>query len=178
MRNPVVSATLFDVARVFGSAAGSLGTAKAEAGRMMDMSGFADLTAGWEMSVTMQLRTPLKWLRRHREFHAGAERPTEILPAEHACWVPVAKTWRELGIDADEISSSTMASQIGQIPVDGGDFVPDRIPDHRGRRGGSTRRPRRAASSIRGIAFRTRAARSQAKGCNESKSDGFRRFLR
>jgi hypothetical protein len=72
----------------------------------------------------MQLRTPLKWLQRHREFHAGAERPSEALPPEHACWVPVPKSWRELGIDADEIPSSTMASQIGQIPADGGDFLP------------------------------------------------------
>jgi hypothetical protein len=49
-----------------------------------DMSEFADLTAGWQMSVTMQLRTPLKWLQRHREFHAGADRPAEALPMEHA----------------------------------------------------------------------------------------------
>ena len=91
---------------------------------MTDMSNFADLTSGWEISVTMQLRTPLKWLQRHREFHAGAELPSEVLPPEHACWVPVPKRWRDLGIDADEIPLSTMASQIGQIPVDGGDFLP------------------------------------------------------
>lgn len=87
-------------------------------------SDFVDLTSGWEISVTMQLRTPLKWLRRHREFHAGAQWPEEALPMEHACWVPVPKTWRELGIDADEIPETTMASQIGQIPIDGGDFLP------------------------------------------------------
>ncbi len=83
-----------------------------------------DILAGWQMSVTMQLRTPLKWLQRHREFHAGANRPAEDLPQEHACWVPVTKTWRSIGIDADEIPETTMASQIGQIPVDGGDFLP------------------------------------------------------
>ncbi|MDB5615923.1 hypothetical protein [Tardiphaga sp.] len=86
--------------------------------------GFEDLIAGWEMSVTMQLRTPLKWLQRHREFHVGAAPPAEALPPEHACWVPVLKTWRELGIDEDEIPHTTMASEIGQIPVDGGDFLP------------------------------------------------------
>jgi hypothetical protein len=89
-----------------------------------DMTGFEDLIAGWEISVTMQLRTPLEWLRRHREYRAGAKRPTKALPPEHACWVPVPKTWRDLGIDADEIPPSTMASQVGQIPVDGGDFLP------------------------------------------------------
>jgi hypothetical protein len=83
-----------------------------------------DVLAGWQMSVTMQLRTPFKWLQRHRAFHAGAVRPAEALPMEHACWVPVTKTWRAIGIDADEIPETTMASQIGQIPVDGGDFLP------------------------------------------------------
>jgi hypothetical protein len=96
-----------------------MGKAEIEEGRMTDMSNFADLTFGWEMSVTMQLRTPLKWLQRHREFHAGAGRPSEALPPEHACWVPVPKSWRELGIDEDEVPETTMASQIGQIPVDG-----------------------------------------------------------
>jgi hypothetical protein len=89
-----------------------------------DMSEFTDLTAGWQMSVTMQTRTPLKWLQRHREYHAGADRPAEQLPPEHACWVPVVKMWRSLGIDLDEVPHTTMASQIGQIPVDGGDFLP------------------------------------------------------
>lgn len=89
-----------------------------------DMSEFADLTAGWQMSVTMQLRTPLKWLQRHREFHAGADRPAEALPPEHACWVPLTKAWRSIGIDMDEVPETTMASQAGQIPVDGGDFLP------------------------------------------------------
>jgi hypothetical protein len=84
----------------------------------------SDVLAGWEMSVTMQLRTPLKWLLRHHEFHAGADRPEEALPPEHACWVPVTRTWRAIGIDANEIPHTTMASQIGQIPVDGGNFLP------------------------------------------------------
>jgi len=88
------------------------------------MSDFADLTAGWDLVVTMQLRTPLKWLRRHREFHAGAERPTEALPPEHACWMPVPKSWRELGIVEDEVPESAMVSEVGQLPVDGGDFLP------------------------------------------------------
>jgi hypothetical protein len=89
-----------------------------------DMSEFLDVTAGWQTSVTMQLRIPLKWLQRHREYHAGSDRPLEQLPPEHACWVPVVKTWRSLGIDTDELPDITMASQVGQISVDGGDFLP------------------------------------------------------
>ena len=88
------------------------------------LNGFDDIIKGWELSVTMQLRTPLKWLQRHREFHEGPERPKETPPPEHACWVPVPHTWRELGIDADDVPEKTMASQVGQIPVDGGDFLP------------------------------------------------------
>jgi hypothetical protein len=38
-----------------------------------------DVIKGWEMSVTMQLRTPPEWLQRHREFHEGALPPTEQL---------------------------------------------------------------------------------------------------
>jgi hypothetical protein len=83
-----------------------------------------DVLAGWEMSVTMQLRTPLKWLQRHREFHAGAVRPDEELPPEHACWVPVTKTWRAIGVDVEDVPETTMASQVGQISIDGGDFLP------------------------------------------------------
>jgi len=89
-----------------------------------DMSDFSDLMDGWQMSVTMQLRTPLKWLQRHGEYCAGADSPAEQLPPEHACWVPVLKTWRSLGIDMDEVPETTMASEIGQIPADGGDFLP------------------------------------------------------
>jgi hypothetical protein len=90
---------------------------------LLDTSEFADMISGWEMSVTMQLRTPLVWLRRHRELHPGPARPVEDLPPEHSCWVPVPKTWKELGIDAPEVPESTMASQIGQIPINGGDFL-------------------------------------------------------
>lgn len=84
---------------------------------------WSEVIKGWEMSVTMQTRTPLKWLQRHREFHEGRERPIEELPPEFAIWVPVPKSWRELGIDADDVPESTMASQIGQIPLNGGDFL-------------------------------------------------------
>jgi DNA-directed RNA polymerase subunit RPC12/RpoP len=83
-----------------------------------------DVLAGWELSVTMQRRTPLAWLLRHREFHEGGDPPTEIVPMQHACWVPVTRSWRSLGVDMGEIPETTMASEIGEIPVNGGDFLP------------------------------------------------------
>lgn len=83
-----------------------------------------DIIAGWQLSVTMQRRTPLAWLLRHGEFHEGSDRPREIVPMQHACWVPVTRSWRSLGIEVDETRETTMASEIGQIPVNGGDFLP------------------------------------------------------
>ena len=69
---------------------------------LVDMDN-SDVLAGWEMSVTMQRGTPLKWLQRHVEFHEGSKQPAEKIPMQHACWVPVVKTWRAIGIDMDEI---------------------------------------------------------------------------
>jgi hypothetical protein len=83
-----------------------------------------DILAGWLLSVTMQRRTPLAWLRRHGEFHEGSDPPAEVVPMQHACWVPVTRSWRSLGIEMDEIPETTMASEVGQIPVNGGDFLP------------------------------------------------------
>jgi len=83
-----------------------------------------DIIAGWKLSVTMQRRTPLAWLLRHGEFHEGSDPPTEPVPMLHGCWLPVPRSWRSLGIDADEVPETTMASEVGQIPVDGGDFLP------------------------------------------------------
>jgi hypothetical protein len=82
-----------------------------------------DILAGWLLSVTMQRRTPLVWLQRHGEFHEGSDPPAEVVPMPHACWVPVTRSWRSLDIDLDEMPE-TMASEVGQIPANGGDFLP------------------------------------------------------
>jgi hypothetical protein len=88
------------------------------------MEGFDKIIAGWQLCVTLQTRTPLIWLRRHNEFHEGEQRPAEEVPPEHAIWVSVTRPWRELGIGLDDLPKGTMASQIGQVPADGGDFLP------------------------------------------------------
>jgi predicted flap endonuclease-1-like 5' DNA nuclease len=43
---------------------------------------------------------------------------------QHGIWTIQTKSWRELGFDIDELPPSTMASEIGQIAQDGGDFLP------------------------------------------------------
>ena len=78
-----------------------------------------DFISGWQLCVTMQTRTPLEWLLRHGEI---SDDPKPV-PMEHAAWIPVMRTWRDLGIDIDEIPPSTMASQVGPIPEDGGEFL-------------------------------------------------------
>ena len=88
-------------------------------------SGFDDVLEGWEFVATMNQHTPLWILEKHGESHPG---PPEDLPEyggqEHGIWVPVTKGWEELGIEADEVEGSMMASMVGQIPSDGGDFLP------------------------------------------------------
>jgi hypothetical protein len=81
-----------------------------------------DILAGWLLSVAMQRRTPLAWLQRHGEFHEGSDPPAEAAPMQHACWLPVTRSWRSLDIDLDEMPETTMASEVGQIPANGGDF--------------------------------------------------------
>ena len=78
-----------------------------------------DLIKGWRLSVTMSLETPLEWLERHGE---RAKKPSEV-PAQLAIWTPALKSFRELGFEVGEVQESTMASAIGQIPVNGGEFL-------------------------------------------------------
>lgn len=93
---------------------------------MANLQGSFDdsLIVGWRLSVVLLRRTPLVWLQRHGEFHLGSKMPTEIVPMDAAYWMPVLKTWRELGIDTNEFPEGTMASEAGQVPLNGGDFLP------------------------------------------------------
>ena len=52
----------------------------------------------------------------------GSETPPR-LPIHKGCrciTVPITKTYRQLGLDMDEISSGTRSSAIGQVPAEGG----------------------------------------------------------
>ncbi len=86
----------------------------------------AEMTAGWEFVATMQLRTPLRVLRLHRQFSPGIDPPPVVTQEMwEGIWVRRLKSWRELGLDIDGSPNAdgTMASEIGQIPKDGGDFL-------------------------------------------------------
>jgi hypothetical protein len=79
-----------------------------------------DLITGWQLEVTMSSTTPLEWLLRDGET---AKNPQDVLQL-HGHWAPKLRTFRELGFAVDEVEDSTRASEIGQIPIDGGDFLP------------------------------------------------------
>lgn len=77
----------------------------------------SNLIKSMEFSATMQLRTPLRVLKRHAEIHSDASTEPPKIAKElwEGVWVPQVKTWREMGVDINEISESSMASNIGQI---------------------------------------------------------------
>lgn len=84
-----------------------------------------DISRGWVFGATIQMRTPLRVLLRHGEIHEGLSDPPPIAKSRwEGFWMPRLKTFREMGIDLNELSfESTMASDVGQIPTDGGAYL-------------------------------------------------------
>lgn len=82
-----------------------------------------DLIKGMQFFATMQLRTPLRVLKRHGEIHSDSNTDPPKIAKElwEGIWVPHLRTWRELGLNVDE-AKSTMASTIGQIQPS--DYLP------------------------------------------------------
>ena len=81
------------------------------------------LVVGLQFIATHQLRVPLRVLSRHGEVHRDMHSPAPIIamaPFE-GIWLPLTKTYRELGIDMDELPW-TVASDIG--PVLSHDYLP------------------------------------------------------
>ena len=90
------------------------------------LDGWADdeLIEGFEFCATLQLRTPLRILKRHNEQFKGRGKPPKIVDEQwQGYWSPKAKSWRDLGIDIEEAPMDTMASDVGPIPSDGGDYL-------------------------------------------------------
>lgn len=96
-----------------------------ESGKSYSLSELADsssdLISHWRFSAVMNPTTPLSYLRRHGQ--TSKVRKDE--PPAFGIWLPVTKSWKELGIPLSEPeTTSDMASAIGLIPTDGGDFLP------------------------------------------------------
>jgi hypothetical protein len=80
-----------------------------------------DIISGWRYCATLQLRTPLFVLQQHgRLVPATSGGPPELTPEMwHGIWIP------GLGEEFAYLSrGATMASEVGQIPADGGDYLP------------------------------------------------------
>ncbi len=92
----------------------------------IDVAAHSDLLSGWRFVATMQLRTPLRVLSRHGEVHKGLSSEPPIIAREQweGIWVATTRSYRELGIDMEEPALTIIASDVGTIPADGGDYLP------------------------------------------------------
>lgn len=78
----------------------------------------ADIVKGVRYTATLDSRTTLLCSSRDGNLY-GIGKAKPAIPAHINCrslYVPVLKTWRELGIDADEVDASTRSSMDGQVP--------------------------------------------------------------
>lgn len=80
--------------------------------------------SGIEFEATLQLRTPLRVLLHHGEHYTknDGRQPKIAHEPWEGIWVPKTKTFRELGIDMDEIVSDVFASHIG--PIHAKEYLP------------------------------------------------------
>lgn len=74
----------------------------------------------WKFTAALKTSTPLEWLLQHGQT---TKSPIKV-PHKFGVWVPVTNSLRELIFPSRRSPSSAMASQVGQIPHDGGEFLP------------------------------------------------------
>ena len=85
--------------------------------------GNQDIFKGVSFVATIQLRTPFRVLKHHGEiFNGPGSPPSYAKEMWEGIWVPVTKSFIELGIPIEE-PPSEMASEIGPIPSTGGNFL-------------------------------------------------------
>lgn len=76
-----------------------------------------DIVDGFIFKATMQLRTPLRVLKRHGEIHSdiNTKRPEIAREMWEGMWALKQKTWRELGFDIDDFDENMSSSDIGYV---------------------------------------------------------------
>lgn len=84
--------------------------------RHLDASLHRDIVVGYQFIATLQLRTPLRVLKRHGEIHKipNYQPPMIAREAWEGIWVPKTRV---------TLPQSMTASEIGPIPADGGDYL-------------------------------------------------------
>ncbi|GGE21838.1 hypothetical protein GCM10011529_30580 [Polymorphobacter glacialis] len=93
--------------------------------RGVNLRADADIIRGFQFCATLQLRTPLRVLSRHGEIFDEIDRAAPQIAKEQweGIWVPKLRSWKEMGFDIKEMQGETMASSVGQIPRDGGNYL-------------------------------------------------------
>jgi hypothetical protein len=83
-----------------------------------------DMIIGWEYCATLDLETPLVALEMDGVTQPGVEPPAQIpgTSARDGVWLPVTKSFCDLGVDLPEVPPGERASPIGPVPKDGGDL--------------------------------------------------------
>ena len=84
------------------------------------VEGNEDIIKGWEFSATLQLRTPLAVLKQHgRRVPLAPEGPPMV---STEMWQGI---WTyDLGDEFSISDAKSMASEVGSIHADGGDYQP------------------------------------------------------
>jgi hypothetical protein len=82
-----------------------------------------DIVKGLTFHATLQTRTPLSVLIHHGETFSGPPSKAPRYGTEaDGIWLYETKTWRELGVDIDEMSTGESASDVG--PVRASEYIP------------------------------------------------------
>ena len=76
-----------------------------------------DVIKGFEFNATLMLRTPLRVLIHHKEkiLDKNKELPNYAKTEGEGIWLPITKSYRELGLDIDEIPEGTCSSDLGAL---------------------------------------------------------------
>ena len=78
-----------------------------------------DVFKGYEFNATLQLRTPLRVLKHHKERILDNNKilPNYVKEQWEGYWLPITKTYREMGIDIDEVPKGTCSTDLGSLSV-------------------------------------------------------------
>lgn len=84
----------------------------------------SELCKGWRFSATLQMRTPLRVLSMHGKIWLHEQGTPPVVAMDEGAWIPELKNYREMGIDIPDIEYEKFsASEIGPVPLDGGNFL-------------------------------------------------------
>lgn len=79
-----------------------------------------EVIKGLIFEATLELRTPLEVLIHHKEIFSDKHKAPPQYAKEdwQGTWTPHLKSWREVGIDEDELPNHTVSTDIGSLEDD------------------------------------------------------------